>query len=114
MGAAEGHAAWLAYRRGDEAAAQRHAQAAAAVWKGRPYPFQWIGLMPLLAVAYAQDDLATAGDAARAMLEPTQQVLPEALTNALTAVAAADTNGRAAYRELIRKALAHAHVLGYL
>lgn len=114
IGAAEGHAAWLAYRRGDEAAAQHHAEKAAAIWEGRPYPFQWIGLMPLLAVAYARDDLDRAGDAARAMLEPTQQILPEALTNALAAMAAADTNGRAAYRELIRKALAHAHALGYL
>ena len=49
------------------------------------YPFQWPAYLPLLALAVQAGQAAEAVDCARALLAPTQQLLPEALTETLAA-----------------------------
>jgi hypothetical protein len=44
------------------------------------YPFQWTAFWPLIGVALARDLTSEAVDYARALLEPSQQRLPDALS----------------------------------
>jgi hypothetical protein len=88
--------AWLASRDGRPDLVVEHAEHALREWgsEGRlGYGvFQWTARFPLLAVALADDDVDSALEQARAMLDPRQQPLPEAISAAL---AAAVESGRA-------------------
>jgi len=80
-------AAWIAYRDGDFALATRRGEEALADWRSEGRTghsvFEWSARLPLLGVAVAQGDLDSAGEHARAMLDPSQQPLPAWLTRAL-------------------------------
>ena len=52
------------------------------MWQQAPlvYPFQWTALWPLISVAHAKNQVSEVVEYARALLEPSQQRLPDALT----------------------------------
>jgi len=84
VGAAHAHFAWLAWRRQDHDACTREGREALQSWAtGQRYPLQWCARVPLLAVSLAQDRVSDALEHAAALLEPYQQRLPDALTEAL-------------------------------
>jgi DNA-binding SARP family transcriptional activator/tetratricopeptide (TPR) repeat protein len=115
IGAAEANLGWLAYRAGDSEGAVRHGEAALVEWQSLQYPFHWLALWPLLAVALDQSRLADAVDQARAMLDPVQQRLPEALTARLEGASTAWEGGQAApAREHLAEAVWLAQDMGYL
>jgi tetratricopeptide (TPR) repeat protein len=82
---ARANQAWLAFREGELAQAEAHALAAMEIWQEErtPSPLQWVALWPLIAVALAKERLEVAVNYARALLDPSQQKLPDALTAAL-------------------------------
>ncbi len=86
-GLVSANAAWLALRDGRPDLVQRHGKDALADWRieaGPPSsPFQWTTRFPLLAVDVARAEPDGARDHARAMLDPTQQPLPEEIAAAL-------------------------------
>ena len=83
IGMARANLAWLAWREGDLSETEANGRTALESWQQVPIgqaPFQWTALWPLIGVALAQDQVSEAVDYARALLEPTQQLLSEALT----------------------------------
>jgi tetratricopeptide (TPR) repeat protein len=87
MAMAKGNQAWVAWRTGDLTLAQELGQAALALWHQLPpeqvTAFQWLALWPLIAVALHEEHVSLAIRGARALLEPHQQRLPDALTAGL-------------------------------
>lgn len=109
--------AWLAWRDGDLEAAERYGQVALEAWRNprRVYPFQWMGLWPLLGAALTRKQIAQALDYARLLLAPTQQRLPDPLH--LVLAAALEVGEREQLQTtqlLLHQALALARDLGYL
>jgi DNA-binding SARP family transcriptional activator len=93
VGAAHGHLAWLAWRRQDHDACRREGHLALKSWgTGHRYPLQWCARVPLLGASLAQDRLGDALAHAAALLEPYQQRLPDALTEALECAVRADSD----------------------
>jgi len=86
MAVAEGNLAWLCLREQKLDEAQRHGLTAVELWQQSSfaYPFHWTACLPLIAVAVRNAQTAEAVQYARALLEPTQQRLPEALDAPLT------------------------------
>lgn len=113
VAAARANQVWLAWCRGDLAATELLCQEALAQWRQSPlvYPFQWQVLWPLLAVALARGREDEACSYAEALLEPTQQRLPDPLNVALAA-SIADLSPKA--RAQLERAVAIAQELGYL
>ncbi len=117
VAAARANQAWLAWRSGDLAAAEAEGQEALRVWRKSPlvYPFQWQALWPLVAVALECGREDEAWQHAEALLEPTQQLLPDALNTALVAAVQAKVeNQTGAARPHLDRALALAREMGYL
>jgi hypothetical protein len=117
VAAARANEAWLAWREKDQATAEQKGREALAIWQQSPlvYPFHWQALWPLLAVALAQGDEDEAWTHARALLEPTQQLLPDGLNYALeAAVKAKREDGDRAARSHLERVLALATEFGYL
>jgi tetratricopeptide (TPR) repeat protein len=79
---AKANLAWVAWREGNLFETRENGRAALKLWEqiSFVYPIQWTALWPLIGVALAQDQISEAVDYARALLEPTQQCLPDALT----------------------------------
>ncbi len=80
-------AAWVAYRDADFERATLRADAALEDWRseGRSGSgvFQWTARFPLLGVAVARGDLEAAAEHAHAVLDPSQQPLPQTLERGL-------------------------------
>lgn len=70
-------AAWLAWLEGDDPAAESAARRSLALSRavGPSWPFEWLALFPLLAIALARGDDVAAVDLARQLLAPSQQLL---------------------------------------
>jgi len=84
IGAARANLAWVAWRKANMAEALENGKAALESWQQSPgYPFQWLALYPLISVALAHDRIPEAVEYARALLEPTQQALPDPLKTVL-------------------------------
>jgi DNA-binding SARP family transcriptional activator len=88
VGTAQANLAWLAWREGDLTQAEAKGRAALATWRQLPAAhascaFRWTAFWPLIGVALAHHQTSEATEHARALLEPTQQRLPEALTAVL-------------------------------
>jgi len=86
---ARANQAWLAWCRRDDTALREHGAAAVALWQQLPVthasaPFQWTALWPLLAEARQREEIDAAVAYARALLDPHQQQLPDALVAPLT------------------------------
>ncbi len=72
-----GHAnlAWVAWRRGERAAADEHITHARRLAVLRGYPFNWTFAMVQMVRALEQEDLATASECAKSMWNPPQCLL---------------------------------------
>ncbi|MBN8227557.1 protein kinase [Corallococcus macrosporus] len=119
VGAARASQAWVAWREQRLDDAEQEARAALECWRKLsaiyPYPFQWQGLWVLLAIALQRQFLTEAVEHARALLDPTQQRLPEALSSQLEKAIHVWTEGqRKATRESLERATASARSWRYL
>ncbi|MCK4900220.1 MAG: tetratricopeptide repeat protein, partial [Anaerolineales bacterium] len=85
---AKANLAWVMWREGNLSGAQENGRTALEMWQQEPlvYPFQWTALWPLIGVALAREKVFEAVDYARALLEPSQQRLPDALIAVLEEV----------------------------
>jgi len=112
--------AWVAWREGDVAGAETEGRAALDLWQTLPAghsscAFQWTALWPLVSAAVARHQLDDAGQYARALLEPTQQRLPDQLAAAVqTAVLASEAESRQDARACFEQALELARKVGYV
>jgi tetratricopeptide (TPR) repeat protein len=73
---------WVNLREGNLSESQENGRIALEMWQQAPlvYPFKWTALWPLISVANTKNQFSEAVDYARALLEPTQQRLPDSLT----------------------------------
>jgi hypothetical protein len=112
-GLVRGNLAWLAWREGDLAEAEKQGQAALELWQKSPfvYAFHWTARFPLLAVALIRELIPEAVDHTRAMLDPLQQRLPEPLEAALQA---ADEGSLETAHQRLEHAIQVAQETGYL
>jgi DNA-binding SARP family transcriptional activator len=96
IAAAQANQAWLAWRHGHQDSVQTRCQAALESWAGLSfaYGFEWLALWPLMAAALRRDQIVQAVDAARRLLHPSQQRLPDDLTAALQAASEALGTGQ--------------------
>jgi len=115
MAAFQANTAWLHYHNGQFSAARKEAEAAASTWQNSPYPFQWLAFWLLLALNLEDAKLPAAITATRAILDPSQQKLPDDINTALEMVVQAAEAGNT---ETIQADLQHAVELarsyGYL
>jgi hypothetical protein len=117
LGVAHANLAWLAWREGDLESAERIGLLALETWRPQAvcYPLQWMALWPLLAIDVERDRIAEAVERARALVDPKQQRLPEALESALHAgISTWSSSGSPAARTHLTKALDSAQQLGFL
>ena len=120
VGIAKANQAWLAQRAGDRGLAQELGDAALELWHQLPAghasaPFQWLARWPLIAVALREEQVSLAIDNARALLDPGQQRLPNALAASLEqAIQAWDGGTPESACALLRQSLALAQQLHYL
>ena len=108
---------WVAWRSGDEETAVTDARAALRIWEGLPvrYPFDWMALWPLVAIALAGQRVDQAAEYARGMLPPPQQPLQEPVRTLVEdAIHAWDADRPAETEELLHRAVRTASDLGYL
>jgi class 3 adenylate cyclase/tetratricopeptide (TPR) repeat protein len=112
---ARANLAWVAWRDGQHAEVAAHAQAALGLWRQTPvvYPLQWAATLPLLALALDERHLPDAVEHTRALLAPTQQLLPTPITDALERALAADAD-EATLHDTLYEALHAAQKHGYL
>jgi eukaryotic-like serine/threonine-protein kinase len=111
------NSAWVAWRSGEQETSAAEAQAALEEWEQLPvrYPFDWMALWPLLAMALVSQRIAQAAECARRMLPPPQQPLREpARALVEDAVRAWDAGQTAETEELLHRAVHAAGELGYL
>ena len=105
------NAAWIASRDGDLELATAHGEEALADWDAEglagPRVFSWTARFPLLGVALARGDVDEALEHARAMLDESQQPLPDEIAAALSAAVEVGTT------EHLERALALARSSGY-
>jgi class 3 adenylate cyclase/transcriptional regulator with XRE-family HTH domain/tetratricopeptide (TPR) repeat protein len=109
--------AWVAWRGGEEGRAAADARAALEMFKRLPvtYPFDWMALWPLLAMALTSQQIEQAVHYARGMLPPPQQLLREPACTLLDSAIRAWDSGLSARSEcLLTRAVSAAIELGYL
>jgi class 3 adenylate cyclase/tetratricopeptide (TPR) repeat protein len=84
VAAAQANLGWVAWRRGDLAAAETRAREALALWHTMPvrYTFDWMAACPLMAVSSRQGAFDDAIANARLVLNPSQQPLPAMIADA--------------------------------
>jgi tetratricopeptide (TPR) repeat protein len=117
---AKANLAWIAWREENLPEAEVKGRAALDLWQQLPvsqaiYPFQWTALWPLIGVALEQESKADAVDYARAMLEPSQQSLPDALNLVLEKVIKTFEGGELEKISIhLNHAIELAQELGYL
>jgi predicted ATPase/class 3 adenylate cyclase len=118
LAAARAHQGWLAWKEDDLEEAQAKGLEAVEGWREvhlSPYPWQWLARLPLLAIAIRQDRLPDAIEHTRAMLAPTQQILPAELEKVLQeALMAWDKTDRTAARAALDRAVRTAGRIDYL
>jgi tetratricopeptide (TPR) repeat protein len=115
IGVAKANLAWLSYRNGDLDGVLRDGSLALEQWRPLPYPMEWLARWPLLAVALEQGRPSDAADQARAMLDPAQQRLPDAVAAVLEkAVRAGEGAAPESAEGYLRQAMALAGEMGYL
>jgi len=117
---AKANEAWLAWIAGDDGAVAEQGGAALTLWQQLPathasLPFQWTALWPLLAVALHAEEVETALNYGRALLDPNQQRLPASLTIPLEqAIHAWEQGDAATTRNSLNEAVRLAQALHYL
>ena len=116
-GMAKANMAWAAWREGNVVQAQEYGHAALQLWQQTAlvYPFHWLALCPLLAVALAQGRCFEAITVARMLLAPDQQCLPPTLGDAVAiAIQTWDDGQLEVAQTHIQRVLLIAQELGYL
>jgi serine/threonine protein kinase/tetratricopeptide (TPR) repeat protein len=101
IGAAHANLAWVAWRECEPESlelARQHCSAALADWQSISfvYPFEWMARLVLIALEIRAGHADALREQALSMLDPKQQLLPEALQRALTALGKADSAALAA------------------
>jgi class 3 adenylate cyclase/tetratricopeptide (TPR) repeat protein len=118
IGMAKANLAWVTWRDGDLPEAKANGEAALRLWQELPvgqfWPFKWTALLPMIGVALAQELDTEAVEYARAMLEPSQQRLPEALNLALEKAIKTLEKGELKMGTHLNHAIELAQELGYL
>jgi class 3 adenylate cyclase/tetratricopeptide (TPR) repeat protein len=117
VGTANANLAWLAWREGDLSEAQEKGQSALALWEplSLTYAWQWTALWPLIGVALAQDRVPEAVDHTRALLDPLQERLPDALAAVVhEAIGAWEQAQVETARNHLSQAIALAGEMGYV
>jgi DNA-binding SARP family transcriptional activator len=117
VAAAKGNLAWIAWRRRDLLTTEQRGQEALVLWRQSPlvYPFQWQALWPLIAVALAQKHEYKAWDYTKALLKPTQQLLPDILSTSLKKAVQAKAKGQVKVAQIhLNRAIESAQEIGYL
>ena len=117
LAVAEGNLAWLCLREQKLEEAYRHGLAAIELWSQSSfvYPFQWTAYLPLIAVALRNAEVAEGVQYARALLEPTQQRLPDPLDAPLTQAVQFFEQGQTdSARVSLQQAIAAAEQMRYL
>ncbi len=119
-GTAQANLAWVAWREGKVEEAQAKGSAALALWRSEllasiVYAFQWTALWPLIGSALELNHISEAVSHVRALLAPSQQRLPDALSAVLAAaIQAWDTDESDSARFHLQQAAALAQEMGYL
>ncbi|MGE5261769.1 MAG: ATP-binding protein [Acidobacteriota bacterium] len=120
IGTAKANQAWIAYRAEDSARAKELGSGALETWHQLPpthasLPFQWLALMPLIAVAMDEQQLGVAVDYTRVLLDPKLQRLPDDLAASLEqAVHDWDTSAQKSAHQHLQQSLTLARQLRYL
>lgn len=85
VAAALANQCWLRVKAQELTLASSLAHEALDLWRVTiAYPFQWLALVPLLRIALIEENVAQAVSWAKALLAPTQQVLPSRASTALS------------------------------
>lgn len=119
MAMATANQAWVAWCTGDLVQAQDLGRAALALFHQLPAEhitgFQWTALWPLTAVALRDEQVSSAMDYVRALLDPGQQRLPDALAACLEqAIQAWDEGAPESARALLHQSVVLAQQMRYL
>ncbi|MFC1526214.1 BTAD domain-containing putative transcriptional regulator [Candidatus Latescibacterota bacterium] len=117
VAAARANQAWIAWHERDLAGAEADGQEALRMWQSLSfvYALQWTALWPLIGVALARDRTTGAVDHVQALLEPSQQRLPDDLKALLKgAMKQWEEREVEMARTSLRRALGLAQELGYL
>ncbi len=120
VGTARANEAWVAWREGDLSKAYANGQAALECWKQVPAghascAFQWTALLPLIGVSIIQERTSQAVDYARALLDPSQLLLPDKLKTCFEeAINIWNGGGLEATRTKLDQAIAMARQMRYL
>ena len=117
IAAARGNLAWIAWRRQDLPKAEQLGLEALDIWRQSPlvYPFQWMALWPLIGVELTLERQDEVWKYCKALLEPTQQRLPDELNQPLEAALQSKAAGDDSLaRTYLDRATALARQLGYL
>ncbi|WPB80742.1 protein kinase [Archangium violaceum] len=116
VGAAHANLGWVAWREGLSAEAEHRARTALRYWQplSLVYPFQWLAHWPLIAVELARHRLTEALGHVRALLDPTQQRMPDELTGPLEHAPNWERTPPEHVRLHLAPVLEAAHRLGYL
>jgi hypothetical protein len=114
--AARGNLAWVAWRKAELGEALGSGRAALELGHSLSgYPFRWLHLTPLIAVALADERISDAVEYTRGVLEPTQQRLPDTLETTLGASIEMWENGELeATCTYFDRAIELAQEMGYL
>jgi DNA-binding SARP family transcriptional activator len=111
----QANTAWLHFRNGEQGKAYDQAQAAMSTWEVTPYPFFWLALWILLAVALQENRLSAAVASAQDMLDPAQMKLPDDVEHELgTAMRFWEAGDTDKARNHLAQAVAMAQEHGYL
>lgn len=109
------NSAWLAYHKGEIDSALENAKKAAKNFIDTKVPFVWPALVILLAIYTDSGDVDQAVAAAKIMLDPMQQRLPDDLTTALGgAVESWEKGDVEKTRDFLKQAVGLAQEMGYL
>ncbi len=117
VGVAKANLAWLAWRDGAAEEAQENGRDALDCFdRSRTgFPFRWLALWPLLALATSQASIDGALCYAQSMLDVSQQALPLPLATLLEdAIRAGELGQPAAARSYLRRAIELAQEMSYL
>jgi len=113
IGAAQANQGWSLVLECKYQQAESLLEQALAHWRSPPavYPFEWMALFPLLRLHAEQGALESCSMDIHGLLQPTQERLPEPLSEALEQAAASEPRQRS---DAVGRALAVASAHGYL
>jgi tetratricopeptide (TPR) repeat protein len=117
VGLARASLGWVAFKKGEHHEARQLMQEAVNDWTklSFEYPFQWTGLLPLLALQLDHIPLDAVVAVAAKLLDKRLARLPDAVEESLSAALSSYEVGQQPQtREHVQRALAHASAAGFL